>query len=1247
MQRRQSSQRSYPNLPLLRRRLMLKRFAACWSILSSSRRATPKTSSSWMPISKRTWESTASKRPNCSARWEPILLIAPREDLSLDDFPTLGHVLEFLVGELASSGSPPSSPVDGSIVAAGTSPVTPESLAQEQTFLSNGHHEAPSPTVTSTEKAPDFLRVEVLYGTADQRGKQYGQAVRQEIQSSLASRIDSWGESAPAQSVSWPCALNDALVAVAAGAGVNEEAVIAANNCLLPLDVWTIGFAPGPANPPIASEAALEAVVQVHHELGHLSYLSVNLVGQLHVRAAINSARLAVSCEPLSSVASETDVVAITGRLHQILAQATTIAAAHEQLLKVELQGAWCIGLSESDHASPEYLVIENGEFLSGSADRASNQQRAFHEGLSSDIGTLTIYSRNGTQQMAIDLDLYFKDSPATADVEGAAVMSRHTLRITPAMLPPANARAACQEKTFFLLGENDIAATLAELVVDHGGAAETFADASALSQRLTTATPQHLVLLPFAVPEPRDLTDNSTTELFLGIIHACQQWIAALEEQGTATGASLSAITRLGGDFGFQTSVTDYAGGGLTGLAKGIRREFPAIRVKVLDCDDSTSPLEAAGNLLEELSNDAKELEVAIHAGQRHVVQAIATPAVCDDEIHSGGVWVVTGGGRGVTSVVARELAARYNLKLHLLGTAPAPDTNAVWRGMNPEQLKQLKRQTAIEARQQGVSPADQWRRIEKAIELDENFRLLTEAGVEWRYHRCDVSDRDSCHETLETIRREQGPIEGVLHGAGIEASCRFSRKQPDTIRATIASKCDGAANLVALTQQDPVRYFVSFGSTSGRFGGLGQADYSLSSDLLAKMMGKLSLQRPETKAVCFHWPAWGDVGMAMRPESRAALEASGLTFMPALEGVEHLVAELCSSQPESEVLILDQGGLLDTDRTMGRAGTPATAPQRSQTESQTEKESPQIASKPAIAAVACSSSSEVGDYPLIERFSACSEAGRYDAVCRFSPTTDPFLLYHRFRDMPFLPGVITMEAMAEAAQLALPDKQFVGFSNVRFEKGMAFRCDEPTNVTVRLSAHAEGMECELVGPFVDSRGQVVEQERVYSRALAHFGEPLQLSPIDPGTPLFGWSPFYHPREITLSHGQPMQSLRQLDYNHGGGRGQIHSGSPAQILGDRQPQDMLVASLALDGAMVCCGFYGFCMLEKEAGLPYGIQEFRQARVPHHYEHCSLRFFFKESNATGEVYDFVLLGDSGDVIFEVKGYQTASVLETD
>ena len=151
------------------------------------------------------------------------------------------------------------------------------------------------------------------------------------------------------------------------------------------------------------------------------------------------------------------------------------------------------------------------------------------------------------------------------------------------------------------------------------------------------------------------------------------------------------------------------------------------------------------------------------------------------------------------------------------------------------------------------------------------------------------------------------------------------MTRKQLERVRETLAAKCGGAANLIALTRNDPLRFFLAFGSTSGRFGGLGQADYSLASDLLAKMTDRLAFERPNCTSVCFHWPAWNEVGMAVRPESKLALERGGMTFMPVAEGVEHLIGEILAAAGEREILILDRPNFLDTDGTMSRVTRPA----------------------------------------------------------------------------------------------------------------------------------------------------------------------------------------------------------------------------------------------------------------------------------------------------------------------------------
>src|SRR5262249_10535730 len=154
------------------------------------------------------------------------------------------------------------------------------------------------------------------------------------------------------------------------------------------------------------------------------------------------------------------------------------------------------------------------------------------------------------------------------------------------------------------------------------------------------------------------------------------------------------------------------------------------------------------------------------------------------------------------------------------------------------------------------GRDPSTAWRDVERAVELERTLRAMAEARVDASYHVCDVSDRAALGAVLAGVRRAHGPIDGIIHGAGLEAAARFDKKRLDGVRAAVAAKLDGAAALMALTGEDPLAHFVAFGSVSGRFGGLGQTDYALASDALAKLVQWFRGERPTCAAVTVHWP-------------------------------------------------------------------------------------------------------------------------------------------------------------------------------------------------------------------------------------------------------------------------------------------------------------------------------------------------------------------------------------------------------
>ena len=55
-----------------------------------------------------------------------------------------------------------------------------------------------------------------------------------------------------------------------------------------------------------------------------------------------------------------------------------------------------------------------------------------------------------------------------------------------------------------------------------------------------------------------------------------------------------------------------------------------------------------------------------------------------------------------------------------------------------------------------------------------------------------------------------------------------------------------------------------------AGRFGNLGQTDYSAANDLLCKLASAMRTTRPDTRAIVIDWTAWAGIGMASRARSR-----------------------------------------------------------------------------------------------------------------------------------------------------------------------------------------------------------------------------------------------------------------------------------------------------------------------------------------------------------------------------------------
>ncbi|MEO1616398.1 MAG: SDR family NAD(P)-dependent oxidoreductase [Planctomycetota bacterium] len=501
-----------------------------------------------------------------------------------------------------------------------------------------------------------------------------------------------------------------------------------------------------------------------------------------------------------------------------------------------------------------------------------------------------------------------------------------------------------------------------------------------------------------------------------------CQLWMQRMIDQESMSRASLVTLVRGGGDFGISLDESDQRSsesGALAGLTKAMlieawMRGFRETPMLVIDSAPKSDTPGSNTSLVEEifceLATPSYEEEVTLAGGNRssvavrHAPLGITADATDDSRqfpttrfpLSRGGNWLVAGGGRGITAMSSMALAERYGLKLHLLGMAAAPELDEATREFARRDRMGLRRETMRQVQQSGENPVKHWRQFEKAIEIDATLQECKRRRIAVEYHSVDISDAEAVEQLVNQIRKQDGPIRGVIQGAGSGQDARFDRKRADKVRQCLSAKIDGTIALAHATRNDPLEWFVGFGSISGRFGANGHTDYSAANDMLAKLIGDLGRKRASRcaksstndppRCLTFHWHAWGDVGMATKPEAKLALDMIGMNFMPAAEGLQHFLAEFSHGGDRSEVLI--------TDRRYIRKFIPVG-----------EDDRPFAT-------------------PLLLREKRWddvlkSQEPQTNHVVTLNPVRDAFLSEHRVSDRPTLPMVVALELLSEAAWL------------------------------------------------------------------------------------------------------------------------------------------------------------------------------------------------------------------------------------
>jgi acyl transferase domain-containing protein len=821
----------------------------------------------------------------------------------------------------------------------------------------------------------------------------------------------------------------------------------------------------------------------------------------------------------------------------------------------------------------------------------------------------------------------------AGSGASAADITRRYGLTVRDA--GPVRAARSLSGERVLILGGGSLADAVAgavrargarPLVVDCGSAEEAMA---AVERAEANGAVRHLVVATPRRPVAGDWLSNRSAAI-LAPFFACQRWLVLRGKADDVGSATLTAVANLGGDFGISGSIGSVESGAMAGLFKGIAREFPGLHVRVVDAPAALPEAELAAGVVEEMQDADGPVEIGLVDGRRVTIAACETRPSESAALHalkSGSTWIVTGGARGVTAECGRELGRRFGLKLALVGSTAPMAVDPSWLSLDEAGLRDLKGRVMLDAKGRGTDPRAAWKSVEKSIEIEKSLAKFRSAGVDARYFACNLSDAAAVRALVQDVVREVGPVGGIVHGAGFEAACRFEKKTIDGLEATLGPKCVGLEHLVAAVDPATLEAVIGFGSTSGRLGGHGQADYSLANDMLAKMLGQLR-QRRGLRTTVFHWHAWDEVGMASRPESRFVLEQFGLTFMPLAEGVRRFIDEVEAGLPDAEVLVTEPAMCPDavSFAGTGRDSTAAMA---------TLKNTATVLS-------ASRGSLPAGDIGSL--VSGVDPQGKSTWVSfRLDPTSDRFLIDHLQNGRPLLPAVMGAELLAQAAVAAGACGRVHEIRDFAVERPIGFPVDAPRDVRVEIGVRdGDAIVAQGWAAVLNAEGRTAGEERVHLRGkvLAGAVEPV-MATLD--QPPFPFNPMYYQEDAPLRHGPSFRTLDGLFLDRSGGWGRLVSQHGDGVTLPRGPKGWTVPVALLDGCIVACAVYSYILCGRRVEVPVAFERLRMVTPPRGGEKCIARLLFRSQDTRESVYDLMLFGDDGRVILALDGLHLAVI----
>ncbi len=344
-----------------------------------------------------------------------------------------------------------------------------------------------------------------------------------------------------------------------------------------------------------------------------------------------------------------------------------------------------------------------------------------------------------------------------------------------------------------------------------------------------------------------------------------------ALAQSGWTRLPHLWLVTRRAQAIGTPAGDVAIAQSPLWGLGRVIgHQEFASMWGGLIDLDSGPSDIQA-GLLLDELRHATEEDQVAFRDGTRYVARLLPSARLTPPlppRFRPDGSYLITGGLGALGLLVARWMVSHGARRLILMGRSTIT-ARAGWHELAPDHP------------QYGLVSA---------------IRELEGQGATIHLASADVADADQLAGVLAAYRRDGWPpIRGVIHTAGVVQDELLLRMSPETFTRVLRPKLHGGWNLHTLLADEPLDFFVLFGSTGSLITSLGQGNYAAGNAFLDALAAYRQTQG--LPALTIGWGPWS-VGMVEQLRLESFYARRGIDLITPEVGMQ-VLGRVLGQQP------------------------------------------------------------------------------------------------------------------------------------------------------------------------------------------------------------------------------------------------------------------------------------------------------------------------------------------------------------